>query len=49
MDVQIVNSRTDRFVPLEEQSMPFEHLHSIIGIGFTIVWLMVGQFAFSKT
>ena len=29
--------------------MPFENLHSIIAIGFTTVWLMVGQFAFSKT
>ena len=29
--------------------MPFESLHSIIAIGFTAVWLMVGQFAFSKT
>ncbi len=29
--------------------MPFENMHSIIAIGFTAVWLMVGQFAFSKT
>ena len=28
--------------------MPFENLHSIIAIGFTAVWLMVGQFALSK-
>jgi hypothetical protein len=29
--------------------MPFENLHAIIAIGFTAVWLMVGQFSFSKT
>ena len=41
-------SRTFCIVLPEEQSMPFESFHSIIAIAFTAVWLMVGQFAFSK-
>ncbi len=49
MDVQTSNHGGIVSYPLEEQSMPFENLHAIIAIAFTAVWLMVGQFAFSKT